>query len=501
MFVSCGNCDAEYELDDAKIPVGGARLRCKQCDRFFVVSAPEPGDLQEGDDLGDYALAPEAPGWDALEPGGPAAADVFGFDDGDTDAGLDLDLGGDDDPDAKLDLADDVDLDDAAVFGAEVDSAGEAGGEGGAAVEVGGEADIERGAPLGDEGGPDVESDWEFNEDVERFSRGVGGAAPGSAPDRGAAQSDLPDAEDAVDDLLGASGGIGNGAAAAVDDLLGDRGADALELGDDLADAVSGGDPQAGPEQPSAALDLGDADALAGASGDLGDLSDWDLFDDPAAIGASPAAAGAAGRAAAFAPDGARGEPRVELAVAVAEDAPVELRWTDRIAQVAGWGAVVALLVAALVGGVAAHSSDARAPTGRWSGAGFEADQISGRWVENAVAGSIYVVSGRIRNAGDADRASRSALGVRLIDATGREIDRDPIPLGPALPERILRESSPAEIAAYQQRRAPRIASVGASWVAFEAALVDVPPFARRFELHAYDRGSSNPADAAQLSR
>ena len=62
--------------------------------------------------------------------------------------------------------------------------------------------------------------------------------------------------------------------------------------------------------------------------------------------------------------------------------------------------------------------------------------------MDNAVAGSIYVVSGRIRGAPGSDRASQKSLGIRLFDTTGREIDRAPIPLGPAVPERILRESS-----------------------------------------------------------
>ena len=61
MFVSCGNCDAEYELDDAKIPAGGARLRCKNCDHYFVIAPPETSDLQSADDLAHDALATEVP--------------------------------------------------------------------------------------------------------------------------------------------------------------------------------------------------------------------------------------------------------------------------------------------------------------------------------------------------------------------------------------------------------------------------------------------------------
>jgi hypothetical protein len=86
------------------------------------------------------------------------------------------------------------------------------------------------------------------------------------------------------------------------------------------------------------------------------------------------------------------------------------------------------------------------------------------------------------------DRASQKSLGIRLFDTAGREIDRAPIPLGPAVPERVLRESSPAELDAFQARRAGRIASVGTRWVPFEAVVTDLPRFAGRFELQALDR-------------
>jgi hypothetical protein len=172
----------------------------------------------------------------------------------------------------------------------------------------------------------------------------------------------------------------------------------------------------------------------------------------------------------------------------MAGDAPTSVRWTDRILEIVGWGAVLLMMIVALIGGLASNSSDARAPAGSWSDAGFEADQIAGRWVDNAVAGSIYVVSGRIRGAPGSGRASQKSLGIRLFDTAGREIDRAPIPLGPAVPERILRESSPTELDALQTRRAGRIAAVGTRWVPFEAVLTDLPRFAGRFELQAFDR-------------
>jgi hypothetical protein len=264
----------------------------------------------------------------------------------------------------------------------------------------------------------------------------------------------------------------------------------------DLEMGESGGDLTSGSELPSESLDLGGAGALDGSGGDsasdgadsFDDLSDWDLFDQSAETDTSAVSAGAKGLPTSSARDGARVEPRVELAVGVADDLPTSVRWTDRILEIAGWGAVLSMMVAALFWGLAPNSSDARARAGSWSGAGFEADQIVGRWVDNAAAGSIYVVSGRIRSAPGSDRASRKDLGIKLFDTMGREIDGAPIPLAPAIPERILRESSLNELDAFQARRADRVAAVGTSWLSFEAVLTDLPRSAGRFELQALDR-------------
>jgi predicted Zn finger-like uncharacterized protein len=454
VFVSCDNCFAEYELDDAKIPAGGARLRCPGCDHSFVIAPPETSDERSADDLAHDALSSE----------GPSVAGP----------------------------------------GPERESARE--------EDFAPDAEAEREAAPEEDLDPDGESDWEFNE-IEIPDPDVDEEAPEPDFDRGGGWSDFSSAEDVVDDLLEPAGSTDVDADAAVDDLLGEAEPAELELGEaggdlgsdseleesgvelesDLELGEPGGDLRSGSELPSERLDLGDADALDGSGGEsasdgadsLDDLSDWDLFDQPADTGVST---GAKGLPASSARDGARVEPRVDLAVGVVDDSPTSVRWTDRILGVAGWGAVLSMMIAALFWGLAPNSSDARARAGSWSGAGFEADQIVGRWVDNAAAGSIYVVSGRIRSAPGSDRAARKDLGIRLFDTNDRAIDREPIPLVPAIPERILRESSLTELEAVQARRAGRVAAVGASWLAFEAVVTDLPRSAGRFELQALDR-------------
>jgi predicted Zn finger-like uncharacterized protein len=475
VFVSCDNCFAEYELDDAKIPAGGARLRCTGCDHSFVIAPPETSDQQSADDLAHDALSAEGRGEASPDPERESAP--------------------------------------------EEDFAPDAEGEREAAPEedVALDAESEQEAAPEEDFDPDSESDWEFNE-VEVPEPEVEEEAPEPDFDRGGEWSDLSSAEDVVDDLLepAAVTNVDADAVAAVDDLLGEVDTADLELGEsggdlgsdfeldepggdlrsDLEPGESGGDLTSGSEFPSESLDLGDAGAIDGSAGDrasigddsFDDPSDWDLFDQPAETDAAPVSAGAKGLPASAAHDRARTEPRVELAVAVADDSPTSVRWTDRILEVVGWGAVISMMIAALFWGLAPTSSDARAPAGSWSGAGFEADQIVGRWVDNAVAGSIYVVSGRIRSTPGSDQTSQKGLGIRLFDTTGREINRAPIPLAPEIPERILRESSLTELDAFQARRAGRVAAVGTSWLSFEAVVTDLPRSAGRFELQALDR-------------
>jgi len=512
VFVSCDHCFAEYELDDAKIPAGGARLRCKKCDHYFVIIPSETSDLQSADDLAHDALAPEVPhGLDPDSERGSALEENFDLD-GESDRGSalegDYDLDGEGDrwsasgDDFDLDgegdrgsaPGDDFDLDGESDRGSALEEGSDLGGEiereAAPEEDFDPDGEIERGSLPEEDFDPDGESDWEFNDQVEISEPEVGEEASESAFDRDGDWGDLSTAEDVVDDLLEPAGAIDTDAATAVDDLLGEIGSADSQLGEPKSDLTSGS------EFPSENLDLGDAEASDGSGGDpaadgggsFEDLSDWDLFDRPAETDASAASAGPKGLPASAARDGARAAPRVEIAVAMADDSPKAVRWSDRISEIVGWGAVLLMMIVALVGGLVSNSSDARAPAGSWSGAGFEADQIVGRWVDNAVAGSIYVVSGRIRGAPGSDRASQKSLGIRLFDTTGRAIDRAPIPLGPVVPERILRESSSAELDAFQTRHAGRIAAVGTRWVSFEAVLTDLPRFAGRFELQAFDR-------------
>jgi len=514
VFVSCGNCDAEYELNDAKIPAGGARVRCMNCNHSFVVTPPEASDLRSADDLAHEALAAEAQRRAEPDPK-PKAAPVKSFDFGDEDDpdpefeaasesgfvlndDIDLDLEFEAEPDAGLAVDGEIDPDPEAEAALDEALALEDETDPGPAFEAAsdedfapdGESDPGSGleAASAEDSDPDAEADWEFNEEIESAAPEAeeeatepARVASESPFDRGDEWSELTTAEDAVDDLLGASGPIEADPAAAVDALLGEIDRSDSQWGE------ADGDLRADPKLPRESLGAGDAPAsrAADASDSFEDLSDWELFDQPAEGDRST---GSRSRSDAAARDRDRAEPRVGIAVAMTGDSTAGLRWTDRVSAFAGWCVVGLLVMVALVGGVLPDASDARVTSGSWSGAGFEADQIVGRWVDNAVAGSIYVVSGRVRRAPGSDRAAQNTLGIQLIDAKGRTIDRAPIPLTPAVPERVLRESSPAELDAFQLRRAGRIAAVGDRWISFEAVVTDLPRYADRFELQALER-------------
>lgn len=44
MKISCPNCPAAYELDDARIPPAGLSIKCPRCKTPFIVHKPKPGD-------------------------------------------------------------------------------------------------------------------------------------------------------------------------------------------------------------------------------------------------------------------------------------------------------------------------------------------------------------------------------------------------------------------------------------------------------------------------
>jgi predicted Zn finger-like uncharacterized protein len=153
----------------------------------------------------------------------------------------------------------------------------------------------------------------------------------------------------------------------------------------------------------------------------------------------------------------------------------------------AGWAGAVALagVVAwASLGPAATQATVAPlAPV-----AGFEVSEARARVVENAAAGPILVVSGRLRNPGPSARPLGAPLAVQLLDAQGAPIAVAAGAAGPALPEQRVREEEPERLVAAQQEEAARLSgapvAAGAE-LGFTAVFAPAPRNASRFVLTA----------------
>jgi len=311
---------------------------------------------------------------------------------------------------------------------------------------------------------PTNESDWEFNKAP------LGGELSG--------ESGPAETQDAARE--------------AIDDLLGSRSAPRTAV----AQSARRNQPGA-----VAAPDLGAEEA------DLGSPESWDLLADD-----SPSSAdlGDSLGSEAAAPETTR-DPAVAarlavLAPPVAEWTPpsepsVVLAWIARMGHVLGWSATALLFsMVAIVTLAPTIAPEAEAGLGTQPIAGLEAQKISGRWVENAVSGALFIVSGRLANPTAEPAALGTRIGVRLLDANGAHLPGEPAAAGPVLLERELREADPRGLQVRQAEGglalAVEVIQPGQS-LAFEAVVGVVPLSASRFVLEPLAPGRSAPLTSA----
>ena len=462
MIVTCEQCATQFQLDDAKVPVGGVRVRCSRCKHAFFIE-PAGAEIQPGpvERAAQEALDREAP------PPPEASEDLA-------------------ESDSDSDFRDENEISDGGgeafgpaseppVGGSRSRSADAASPRPGASDRfAAGEGSVDAGAS--DEGASDEraadarasgenaadesasdESDWEFNED--RFR---GASADGE-------RAGAPDA-----------------ARAAIDDLLGSHSA-----------------PRAGGESARRASPTLASDGVDEA---LGNPENWDLL----GVDAPAAAPAASAEIAADAQPAPRALPRAQPLAAA--QVPVEewidpsepsrlLAWVARSGHAIGWGVTLTLFalvaLATLGPGNATHAEPG---LGAQRLAQLEAQGISGRWVENVSAGPLFVVSGRLVNATSAPQPLGALSGVRLLDANGARLGGEPAVIGPVLEPRELREGEPQSLQARQREAGLALAATeiapGQS-LAFEAVLVTVPASAARFLLEPLPQGRGAPAAPA----
>ncbi len=392
MVITCEQCATQFHLADAKVPPGGARVRCSRCKHAFFIEPP--------------GTAPE------LGPADRAAQDA-------------LDAEAPPTPDPTEDLSAGV-----PAVGADFDDSDDTANE----------------------------SDWEFNQGP------MGGEPP--------VASQPAETHDAARE--------------AIDDLLSSRHS-----------------PGARRQAPSTVV----ASDLGADEEELGSPDSWDLLSGDSSSAADPGGS--------LEPDTARAEKRRDPAVAahggglsqpVAEWTPpsepsVVLAWIARMAHAIGWSATAILFsMVAIVTLAPTIAPEPEAVLGSQPLAGLEAREISGRWVENAVAGTLFVVSGRLANPTPEPAALGTRIGVRLVDANGAHLPGEPAAAGPVLLEQELREADPTGIRARQAEGGLAIAAEliqpGQS-LAFEAVVGAVPLAASRFVLEPLAPGRSAPQAAA----
>jgi hypothetical protein len=113
------------------------------------------------------------------------------------------------------------------------------------------------------------------------------------------------------------------------------------------------------------------------------------------------------------------------------------------------------------------------------------ASEITGRWIENAAGGLLYVISGELRSAAGSGQPG-IRLAVRLFDAQGRLLSDHAAMVGPAVNPVRLREATPDALREQQERGAAMLATSSFSEVEgfpFHAVLADLPEAAERFDL------------------
>lgn len=150
------------------------------------------------------------------------------------------------------------------------------------------------------------------------------------------------------------------------------------------------------------------------------------------------------------------------------------------VENVVGSLATAALLLALAHGALV--RSPAEPAVGAASVGTFALEDLRGRFVENAYLGPLYVVSGRVRNEGDA--AARPTLEIALLDERGRLLEVAGAAAGPPLPLEILREASRDHlreaVASQVAASADRPVEPGES-VFVEAIFEEIPAEAARF--------------------
>jgi hypothetical protein len=216
-------------------------------------------------------------------------------------------------------------------------------------------------------------------------------------------------------------------------------------------------------EGPTTSLVSQDPDELAGPD-------EWDLFAGDTPAHEIPGAERPRSRSLSTAP-AAR---RPSVPAGSAEQGPALPRGLQRAGRAVGWIVALGLFGFGLHGGLAGAGRQTSSPSTEVEIQSMRLQGVSGHWIDNRVAGPLFVVSGVVENEGP---GAATRLLVELLDAQGRRLESPPVFVGPALSAQALREEDPRSLQRIQQSRD---LGLGGSRP-FHAIVAGMPPEASRF--------------------
>jgi len=478
VIVTCEECTTSFQLDEARIPPGGARVRCSRCKHAFFL--PKPSEPDPVHAIAEEAAADATAGtpepsrdlnedtWDGLG-GDPVQI-------GDSQPGLTNPTEPMADPAPPTEIDDEEDW----QFSEE--------------VRVEGDDDLEEDFSSETEGELDFGGSTDFSECFDESALAVDAS---EASVEVAEPAEPPIASAALEDT-GTGSGLDLDVPPASPDAAPARDESSFGSVDDFSSLMEDDEPASNEAVANLAseiaseLDAEDGDAGLYASGgqsdDLGDPESWDLVgtDD----GAPRLPAGTPASAALQAPveedeffgSEAFGDTPEEADL---QTMSVATGVVGKAARAIGW--VVTAAAAAAVTVIAFQAEWARfSPSPQAVSAGpITAETLGSAWVETARAGTLLRFEGEVRNTA-ATPVFASGVTLTLLDSAGERLAAAPVlRAGVPLAESSIRESAPTvlaeRVAAASQRFARTPIAPGGS-LRFEALVSaeDLPERASR---------------------
>lgn len=447
MIVTCEECSTSFQLDEARIPPGGARVRCSRCKHAFFLPNPNEGAPQAV-----HAIAEEA-AVDATA-GTPAPSADLNDDTWDGLGGEPVSVG--DASAAPTPPAAPPTAAPAAMPKPELDD--EEDWQFSEEVRVeGDEGEEDLGGDLGEDFAAD-DGDLDFGEGLD-FSEGFDESVLSAEVDGDAAHVPGPDepeiASAAADDAGTGSGLEIDGPASPPTGEDPARDDSSFGSVDDFSSLMEDDDSPPGEAAASLASEIASelesesAEAgLYASRGQSDDLADdpesWDLVGSDDLSRTAAAAAKAAARseppsAAEFFNEHTFAEDpgELDLGATALATGPVGMGL-----RLIGWAAAATAVACVLA--LAFQAEWARfAPAPQTVSSGpLEAQTLDSGWVETARAGPILRFEGEVRNTAG-QTIYPSAVQIALLDAAGARLAATPIRAGLPLPVETLREAAP----------------------------------------------------------